>query len=207
MDMDQEQTTSPMPTPQPLTPKPKRKAPIWLVIILVILLLAVSGVAAYFIWFNKPSENKVAKCKTPDNSKVNKTQDKTQDKPVASDPNTVTADELKAAYAAVGFSPDDNIIFTIESSITNSSVKPYQIVKANVHSKLGPGGFFTYFYREGPTGAWQYGFGGQQASSCYEYLFGERPILRKAFADLPCYTTTDVDSKNPSPTGTYGADK
>ncbi|MCL2869625.1 hypothetical protein FWF48_02345 [Candidatus Saccharibacteria bacterium] len=76
--MDQDQSsirTTPIgesqsqPLSQPVT-KPKKQAPIWLVVILIVIIVIGAAVAAYFIWFNKPADDKSSKSNHNTTTKV-----------------------------------------------------------------------------------------------------------------------------------------
>ncbi|MDR1197102.1 MAG: hypothetical protein LBL08_02405 [Candidatus Nomurabacteria bacterium] len=160
-------------------------------IIFIILTALLAAATAYFViqFCNQKSENAnlqtdVEKAKTELNTYQTKQSTKTtKDTTAKSDPNKVTAEELLAIFKRDGFEIDT---ITDIQSIKNSSVAPYQTIKvsAKFSDSVGGGGF--HFYREGVSGEWQYGYGGQQSPSCGSELFGERPVLQKAFADETC---------------------
>ncbi|MDR1197057.1 MAG: hypothetical protein LBL08_02175 [Candidatus Nomurabacteria bacterium] len=175
-------------------PPEKSKFKIVSIVFIVLTILLVAATTILTIqYFNQKSENAnlqtdVEKVKTElstyqaeQDAKANKTTAKKDT--TKSDPNTVTAEELLAAVKAIGF--EDRIINS-PSEIQNSSVAPYQIVSAGTTSTSGVGGAVAMFYRDGVNGEWQYGFSTQAGPECDDGLFGERPILQKAFADTKC---------------------
>jgi len=96
------------------------------------------------------------------------------------------ATTLLKVYEAAGYTVTGDAVTNI-GQITNSSVSPWQTIQVTIGPKdpNAVGVTPAFFFRNGPSGAWRFGFARQDAPECDSFI-GDQT---KAFADQKCYDT------------------